>query len=143
MKTFLILLIGLSVFTGCKDSSDQNENALLLAEFGKQQAELLKQVRENGEAVKRLEKENRRMQKLLERQQALIERSMRRNRSRMTPRNRLGLMIEAMSRKNSPSEIAEILNRKNTPHPDGSASWTEEHVQKFLKKSRPSKPKDK
>jgi len=142
MKTFLILLIGLSVFTGCKDSSDQNENALLLAEFGKQQAELLKQVRENGEAVKRLEKENLRMQKLLERQQALIERRMRRNSSRI-PRSRLGRMIEAMSRKNSPSEIAEILNRKNTPHPDGSASWTEEHVQKFLKKSRPSKPKDK
>ncbi|QTA87610.1 recombinase family protein [Desulfonema magnum] len=139
-KFFFLCIPVLFFFMSCFDNSAKDEkNELLLMELKEQQIEMMKQIRENSDTLKRLETQNQKLQRLVERQQILSDRRFERKR-RSSNAHRLTRMIEAMSRKHSPSEISEMLNKKHITTPEGQ-EWTEQNVQAFLNKIHPQNTK--
>lgn len=138
--SFSLCLVLLFFAVGCRDDNTaHNEKTIsLLAELKKQQIELAEQIKNNSETLRKLETQNQQLKKLLERQQSLLSSYPRRPRRALSDPRYLNRMIESMSRKNPPSKVAEVLNRRNIQNPKG-GSWTEQGVQDFLKKSRSSK----
>ena len=123
--------------TSCRENSANDEKTLqLLTEIRTQQSELVQQVKANADALKKLGDQNQKLQRLVEHQRALLSRRSGMSRNASNPRH-VSRMIEAMSRTQAPSKVAEILNRKKIPNPNG-GTWTAEAVQGVMAKKRPS-----
>ncbi|OQY60539.1 MAG: hypothetical protein B6245_00880 [Desulfobacteraceae bacterium 4572_88] len=136
-KNLLFCALVLSALIACRENSANDEKTLqLLTEISTQQSELVQQVKANAESLKKLEGQNQKLQKLVEHQRALLNRRLGTSRNASSPRH-VSRMIEAMSRTQPPSKVAEMLNRKKVPNPKG-GMWTAEDVQGAVAKNRPS-----
>ncbi len=137
-KNLLFCVLVLSALISCRENSANDEKTLqLLTEIRNQQSELIGQVKANTESLKKLEDQNQKLQRLAEHQRALLSRRSGMNRNTSGSRH-VSRMIEAMSRTQPPSKVAEMLSRKKVPNPRGKA-WTAEDVQSAVAKSRPPK----
>jgi hypothetical protein len=137
-KNLVFCVLVLFIFISCLENSANDEKTFqILTEIRDQQRELIGQVKANTESLKKLEDQNQKLQKLVEHQRALLSRRSGMNRNASNPRH-VSRMIEAMSRTQPPSKVAEMLNRKKVPNPKG-GTWTAEDVQGALAKSRPPK----
>ncbi len=135
-KNLLFCALVLSALISCRENSANDEKTLqLLTEISTQQSELVQQVKANAKSLKKLEGQNQKLQKLVEHQRALLNRRLGTNRNASSPRH-VSRMIEAMSRTQPPSKVAEMLNRKKVPNPKG-GMWTAEDVQGAVAKNRP------
>ena len=134
-KNLLFGLLVLFTLSSCRENSANDEKMLqLLTEIRNQQKELIQQVTTNTESLKKLEDQNQKLQRLVEHQRALLSRRSGMNRNASNSRH-VYRMIEAMSRTQPPSKVAEMLNRKKISNPKG-GTWTAEAVQEVMAKKR-------